>query len=72
MVPFKGRSILRMYMPKKPKKWGIKLWGRASPSGILQTLDVYQGKGTGLGGDETGGCGLGGNVVIQLTETLPK
>ncbi len=69
MVPFKGRSILRMYMPKKPKKWGIKLWGRASPSGILQTFDVYQGKGTGLGGDETDGCGLGGNVVMP---TLPN
>ncbi len=46
--------------------------GRASPSGILHTFDVYQGKGTGLGGDETAGCGLGGNVVLQLTETLPK
>ena len=72
MVAFKGRSILRMYMQKKPKKWGIKLWGRASPSGILHTFDVYQGKGTGLRGDETAGCGLGGNVVLQLTETLPK
>jgi hypothetical protein len=70
MVPFKGRSILRMYLPKKPKKWGIKLWGRASPTGILHAFDVYQGKG--LWGDETAGCGLGGNVVLQLTETLPK
>jgi hypothetical protein len=72
MVPFKGRSILRMYLPKKPKKWGIKLWRRASPTGILHAFDVYQGKGTGLWGDETAGCGLGGNVVLQLTETLPK
>ena len=72
MVPFKGRSILCMYLPKKPKKWGIKLWGRASPGGILHTFDVYQGKSTGLGGDETHGCGLGNNVVIQLTETLLK
>jgi hypothetical protein len=72
MVPFKGRSILRMYLPKKPKKWGIKLWGRASPTDILHALEVYQGKGTVLGSDETAGCGLGRNVVLQLTETLPK
>jgi hypothetical protein len=51
IVTFKGRSILRMYLPKKPKKWGIKLWGRASPNGILHAFDVYQGKGTGLRGD---------------------
>ncbi len=57
---------------KTPKKWGIKLWGCASPSGILHTFHVYQGKGTGLRGDETDGCGLGGNVVLQLTETLQK
>ncbi len=23
MIPFKGRSSLRRYMPKKPKKWGV-------------------------------------------------
>ena len=72
MVPFKGRSVLRMYLPKKPKKWGITLWGHASPGGILHAFDVYQGKGTGLDGKETDGCGMGGNVVLQLTETLPQ
>ena len=56
-----------MYLPKKSKKWGIKLWGRASPNGILHAFDVYQEKGTDLGGDDTDGCGLGGNFVFQLT-----
>ena len=72
MVAFKGRSILKMYMPKKPKKWGFKLWGRASPKGFLHDFNVYQGKGTGLPGNESEGCGLGGNVVLQLTENLPN
>ena len=71
MVAFKGRSILKMYLPKKPKKWGFKLWGRASPEGFLHDFNVYQGKGTGLGGNDTRDCGLGGNVVLQLTEALP-
>jgi hypothetical protein len=65
MVAFKGRSILRMYLPKKPKKWGIKLWGRALRPCILHSFDDYQGK-----GDERAGCGFGSNVVLQLTETL--
>ena len=68
MVAFKGRSILKMYLPKKPKKCGFKLWGRASPEGFVHDFNVYQGKGTGLGGNDTRDCGLGGNVVLQLTE----
>ena len=23
MIPFKGRSFIRRYMPQKPKKWGV-------------------------------------------------
>ncbi|KAH9384244.1 hypothetical protein HPB48_026229 [Haemaphysalis longicornis] len=26
LVPFKGRSSLKQYLPKKPKKWGYKLF----------------------------------------------
>ena len=59
MDSFKGRSILRMYVPKKPKKWGIKLWGRASPKGILHAFDVYRGIGNEFGEDDTD--------VLQLT-----
>ena len=40
VVPFIGRFILRMYLPKKSKKWGIKLWGLASPNGILHAFDI--------------------------------
>ena len=28
MIAFKGRSYMKQYMPKKPKKWGFKLWAR--------------------------------------------
>lgn len=42
IVPFKGRSALRVYMPKKPHKWGFKLWGRSSSNGFIHDFDIYQ------------------------------
>ena len=44
MVPFKGKSLLRQYMPKKPQKWEFKLRGRSGVSGFLYDFDIYQGK----------------------------
>jgi len=29
MIPFQGRSSLKLYMPAKPVKRGIKVWCRA-------------------------------------------
>ncbi|KAK0147717.1 PiggyBac transposable element-derived protein 3 [Merluccius polli] len=42
MVPFKGKSHLRCYMPGKPHKWGFKMWGRAGQSGYLYDFDKDQ------------------------------
>lgn len=72
MIAFKGRSLVKQYLPKKPKKWGFKLWGRCTSSGFLHDFEVYQGKGTGLEGNQVPECGLGGNVVLQLSESLPR
>ena len=44
MVPFKGKSLLPQYMPKKPHKWGFKLWARSGVSGFLYDYDIYQSK----------------------------
>ncbi|XP_065675601.1 piggyBac transposable element-derived protein 3-like [Hydra vulgaris] len=41
MVPFKGKSLLRQYLPKKPHKWGFKLWDRSGISGFLYDFDIY-------------------------------
>ena len=35
---------MRQYMPKKPHKWGSKLWVRSGISGVLYDFDIYQGK----------------------------
>lgn len=43
IVPFKGKSSLKQYLRNKPKKWGFKLWIRASNSGY-SCFELYQGK----------------------------
>ena len=40
MVPFKGKHAAKMYMPKKPVKWGYKLWSRAGISGYVYDFEV--------------------------------
>ena len=66
MVPFKGRSSLKKYMPKKPTKRGIKVWMRADAlNGYVSAFEVYVGKkGDSVEHD------LRGKVVKTLTEEL--
>ena len=40
MIPLKGRSSLRKYMPKKPKKWGFKVFSRSGQSGFCYDFEV--------------------------------
>ena len=45
MVGFKGRLSWIQYMPKKPRKWGIKIWKIADgANGYVSNLKVYTGK----------------------------
>lgn len=43
IVPFKGRSHLKVHMPQKPQKWGFKLWVRSGTGDFLYDFDIYQG-----------------------------
>ena len=66
MIPFKGRSSLKQYMPLKPVRRGIKVWARADASnGYVSAFQVYTGKER-----NTTEHGLGANVVYTLTEDL--
>ena len=63
MIPFKGRSSLKQYMPLKPVKRGIKVWTMADGiTGYISQFEVYTGKkGT------TAEKGLGSKVVKSLS-----
>ena len=65
MVPYKGRSSLKQYMPKKPVRRGLKVWMRADGiTGYVSQFQVYVGK------EVSSETGLGARVVKDLTSTL--
>ena len=66
MVPFKGCSSMKQYMPKKPIKCWFKIWMRVeSKSRYVSEFDVYTGK----KGDRVE-RGLGTSVVMNLTDKI--
>lgn len=66
MTKFKGRTVLKQYMPLKPVKRGIKIWLRCdSLTGYTYDFNVYCGKET-IHTDGT----LGERVVARLAETI--
>ncbi|KAJ8869496.1 hypothetical protein PR048_028487 [Dryococelus australis] len=65
MTKFKGRSVLKQYIPLKPVKSGIKLWLRCdSVTGYTYDFNVYCGKET-IHTDGTLG-------EVRLIDTLPN
>ena len=45
IIPFKGRTTLKQYMPDKPNKWGLKAWCLAdAASGYVYNWKLYLGK----------------------------
>ena len=65
MVPYKGRSSLKQYMPMKPVRRGLKVWMRADAvTGYISQFQVYVGK------EVSTEMELGARVVKDLTRTL--
>ncbi|XP_028658930.2 piggyBac transposable element-derived protein 3-like [Erpetoichthys calabaricus] len=69
MVPFKGKSNLRVYIPSKSHKWGFKMWAHAGQSGFLYDFAVCQGAEN--PDKEKSDVGVSGDVILKLTSTLP-
>ena len=70
IIPTKSRCGIKRYMPKKPNKWGIKLWACCGISGIVYDFEIYACKAPNSQ-DEIPGIMMGGNVVHCLTKNLP-
>ncbi|KAJ8885133.1 hypothetical protein PR048_011329 [Dryococelus australis] len=66
MVPFKGRSGLKQYMPLKPVKRSYKLWCLAnSVTGFVLKFDIYSGK-----TDSSEDIELGERRILHLCSEL--
>jgi hypothetical protein len=67
IIPFKGKSIMKQHMPKKPNRWGYKMFLLAGgSSGICYDFIFYVGK---TNEPEHGFCT---DIVLKLCETIPR
>ena len=66
MIPFKGRSTLKQYMPLKPIKRGYKVWCLAdAQTGYVMKFSIYTGKDA-----RAPELGLGESVVLKLVSNM--
>lgn len=70
IISFTGATNLRQYVLGKPHPTGLKKFVFASPNCTVSDLEIYQDKA--LVRDENSAMlGVGPNIVLNLTETLP-
>jgi len=63
MIGFKGRIQWKQYLPKKPTKWGFKIWSLAdSETGYLLNMEPYIGK------KDEKSDGIAYDVVTRLSQ----
>lgn len=72
MIPFKGRHSLKVYMMKKPKKWGYKVWVNAGQSGYVHKF-IFAGENIlKTNEDFIEKVGRAGQVVLLLSQCQPQ
>ena len=71
IIPYKGiKSSLRQYLPKKPKKWGYKVFALCGKMGLVHRVEFYCGK-TCFEKKFDSDFGKASAVVMRLAETIP-
>lgn len=70
VVPFKGSSSLKTYNPKKPKKWGYKIYVLSGVDGLVHNLEIYTGKIEPCPGQPD--IQASGNIVLRLLQPIPR
>ena len=71
MVPFKGASSLKQYIPKKPTKWGYKLFILADNNGLVYDFFPYTGPIPAVTRPGIPDLGASSNSVLILCENVP-
>lgn len=72
MVPFKGHLSVKQYIRGKPNPWGIILFLLCGQSGIVYNMLLYQGNMSEIPEASRKIFGLGGVVVVFLSEHLKR
>lgn len=72
LVPFKGKSQLKQYIPSKPHKWGYKLFVLADTNGIIYDFFPYTGKIYPVENPDIPDLKASSNVVLHLAQIVPS
>ncbi|XP_008189593.1 piggyBac transposable element-derived protein 3-like [Acyrthosiphon pisum] len=72
IVPFKGKLSVKQYMKGKPNPWGIKIFLLCGESGIVYNMILYQGMSTNINEELQKNFGLGGAIVVCLTQNISE
>ncbi|KAJ8946656.1 hypothetical protein NQ314_008828 [Rhamnusium bicolor] len=67
VIPMKSKISIKQYLPKKPKKWGIKCWLRADTGGYVYRFEIYQGAKSRVAVSPLGACA---DVVLRLCDDI--
>lgn len=70
IVPYKGKSSLKQYNPKKPNKWGYKIFVLCDSTGLIHNFEIYTGKILPM--PEKEDIGASGNIVLRLASVIPQ
>ena len=70
IVPFKWRHSIKQYNPKKPHKWGFKVFVLSGVSGFSYNFEVYCGGGDNICLENEPDLGVSSNVM-RLARILP-
>ena len=72
MVPFKGASQIKQYIPSKPNKWGYKLFVLADKSEMIHDFIPYTGKIEPVNCEGVPDLKASANVVLHLAQIIPN
>lgn len=72
IIPTKCRHSLKQYNPAKPHKWGFKNFVLSGVSGFSYDFELFAGAQSNTFPKGAPDMGVSGNVVIRLTETVPR
>lgn len=66
-----GGNPTRQYMPKKPHKWGTKVFALCDDGGFSYSFEIYSGAGDNVILENTPDLGAASNVVVRLSKKIP-
>lgn len=72
IIPTKSKTSLKQYNPKKPHKWGYKVFVLSGVSGFSYDFEIFAGEQTNKMPDNCPSLSTSSNMVIKMAQTIPR